>query len=243
MDKQQVLSALEGLGRGRSKSSKWIVDNYPRPKRPSLGDDVIVVLDRIKDSGYADQPAKGHEYIWTNGDVDDPDYFAHEEDEETGEEVYKPYQAVIDRIVADHQKEPLVVVAVVVNGREAGGLGGFIEQMPERAGVEFDIVQVERSEDDAGQPTAEIVQDITVAVEGRDVLLLQWVVGTGCTVDRVAAHLRERNPQAVRVGAVLDDVALRTASVTVDYRVAQLERQAVIGVARGQGFNFPGLVI
>jgi hypoxanthine phosphoribosyltransferase len=124
------------------------------------------------------------------------------------------------------------------------GLRGFIEQMPEDAtGIEFDLIHVERGENAAGQPTAKVTQDITVAVKGRDVLLLQWVVGTGCTTERVTAHLRQKNPASVKVCAMLDDVALRTTPVTVDYRVVEFERRAVIGVAKGEGFTFPCIAI
>ena len=249
MDKQQVLSALEGLsGDSRSsssgsKSSDWFHGNFSRTKRPDLGDDLLAILDRIEASGYLAKDRHSTEYVWAGTDITDPDYIAYDDDEETGEEIYTPYRAVIDCIVADNQKEPLVVVAVVVNGRDAGGLGGFIEQMPERAGVEYDIVQVERGEDEAGLPKAKITQDISVDVGGRDILLLTWVIGTGCTANRVATHLQEKNPKAVRVGAVIDDTERRTVPVQVDYRVVELERRAVIGVAKGDGFNFPCLVI
>jgi len=154
-----------------------------------------------------------------------------------------PYQAVIDRIVSDYQRKPLVIVAVVVHGHGAGGLRGFVEQMPESAGIEFDLIHVERGEDDTGQPTVKITQGITIDVEGGDVLLLEWVCGTGCTTDRVVTHLRDKGPKSVRVCAILDDVAWRTVPVQIDYPVMTLERKAVIGVAKGVGFTFPCLVI
>ena len=246
MNKEQVLAALEeAVDRIKSGSSEWIDDSFVQCKRPTLGDDLISLLNRVEASGYSAPSGLSKEYVWMDIDVNDPDYdaYAEEVDEETGEEVYLPYQTVIDRIVSDYQGEPLIV-AVVVNGHDAGGLQGFIEQIPKETGnIEFDIVHVERGEDDAGQPTAKITQDTTVAVEGREVLLLTWAIGTGCTAAHLVAHLRERKAGTVGVCAVLDDMALRTVPVRVDYRVVEFERRAVIGVARGEGFNFPCIVI
>ena len=242
MDKKEVLAVLGKLA-GKDKGSRygWIVDSYPHPKRSDLGDDVIAVLDRMKDGGCAwDRSLR--EYIWMGTDVDDPDYIAYADDEETGEEVFTPYRAVIDRIVADHQGEPLVIVAAVVNDHDGDDLEGFVAQIPESAGIEYDVVRVERSEDD-GQPTAEIVQGISVDVKERNVLLLTWAVATGCTAACVAAYLREKNASSVAVCAVLEDAAQQEFDVTVDYRVVEFEHKAVIGVAKGDGFTFPCLAI
>lgn len=242
MNKTEILVALERLNKGDNESCGWIVDSYPHPKRSTLDDDTIAVLDRLKDSGYSTD-RHPQDYIWMDTDADDPDYIAYGDDEETGEEVYKPHQAIIDRIVGDYQERPLVIVAVVVNGRGTDELRSFIKQMPTSAGIEFDIIQVERSEDDADRPTAKVIQDITIDMEGRGVLLLTWVIGTGCTVDRAAAHLTEKSAKTIKVCCVLDDVALRTVPVQIDYCVVELERRAVIGIAKGSGFNFPCLAI
>jgi hypoxanthine phosphoribosyltransferase len=65
--------------------------------------------------------------------------------------------------------------------------------------------------------TVTILKDATIDLEGREVLIVEDIVDTGITLQRVLEHLGSRGPATLRVCALLDKPARRCAAVKPDY--------------------------
>ncbi len=62
-----------------------------------------------------------------------------------------------------------------------------------------------------------IVMDLDMAIEGRDVLLVEDIVDTGNTFKKVIRMLNNRNPKTLRTCTFLNKPSRREVEVTVDF--------------------------
>jgi len=62
-----------------------------------------------------------------------------------------------------------------------------------------------------------IVMDLDMAIEGRDVLLVEDIVDTGNTFRKVIRMLNNRNPKTLRTCTFLNKPSRREVDVTVDF--------------------------
>jgi hypoxanthine phosphoribosyltransferase len=65
--------------------------------------------------------------------------------------------------------------------------------------------------------TATILKDATFDIEGREVLIVEDIIDTGVTLQRVLEHLGARRPATLRVCALLDKPARRRVAINPDY--------------------------
>jgi len=65
--------------------------------------------------------------------------------------------------------------------------------------------------------TATILKDATLDIEGREVLVVEDIIDTGVTLQRVLEHLGSRRPATLRVCALLDKPARRRVAIKPDY--------------------------
>ena len=62
----------------------------------------------------------------------------------------------------------------------------------------------------------ELTKDLSVPIEGRDVLIVEDIVDTGRTLTYLLRNLETRQPRTVRVCALLDKISRREVPVEVD---------------------------
>lgn len=65
--------------------------------------------------------------------------------------------------------------------------------------------------------TVQVYQDLTEQVTGRHVLLVDDIIDTGVTLDRVRAELLSRQPASLKICTLLDKPSRRRIPVPVNY--------------------------
>jgi hypoxanthine phosphoribosyltransferase len=83
----------------------------------------------------------------------------------------------------------------------------------------------------------ELTKDLSVPIEGRDVLIVEDIVDTGRTLAYLLRNLETRQPRTVRVCALLDKVSRREVPVALDYVGFPIPDEFVVGY----GLDFAGL--
>ena len=83
----------------------------------------------------------------------------------------------------------------------------------------------------------ELTKDLSVPIEGRDVLIVEDIVDTGRTLTYLLRNLETRQPRTVRVCALLDKVSRREVPVALDYVGFTIPDEFVVGY----GLDFAGL--
>lgn len=74
-----------------------------------------------------------------------------------------------------------------------------------------------------------ITKELEIPVEGRHVLVIEDIVDTGITLRWFLNYLEVRNPESVRICALIDKCERRKVDVTVDYAGICLDSGFLVG--------------
>ena len=74
-----------------------------------------------------------------------------------------------------------------------------------------------------------ILKDLDVAIEGRDILVVEDIVDTGLTLSYLLANLHSRGAASVKLCALLDKFERREREVKIDYLGFQIPDAFVVG--------------
>ncbi len=128
------------------------------------------------------------------------------------DEIRKRVKEIAEMISKDYEgKTPLLIG--VLNGSFIF-LADLIRELS--IPVEVDFVKV-RSYVGTESSTLELKLDLERDIEGLDVILVEDIVDTGNTVDFLIKRMSSKNPNSIRVCALLDKPERRKVDVKVDY--------------------------
>ena len=83
----------------------------------------------------------------------------------------------------------------------------------------------------------QILKDLSVSIQGRDVLVVEDIVDSGLTLQYLLDYLERRNPKSLRVVALLRKVKSSALAVPVDLVGFEIPDEFVIGY----GLDYAGL--
>ena len=79
-----------------------------------------------------------------------------------------------------------------------------------------------------------ITDDITTNIEGKDVLIVEDIIDTGLTLDKIRAHILSKNPASLKIAVLADKEERRKVEVPIDYTGFKIENKFIIGY----GFDY-----
>ena len=88
--------------------------------------------------------------------------------------------------------------------------------------------------------------DLSLSIEGRDVLVVEDIIDTGRTVNYLRRNLATRHPRSLALCALLDKVARREVEVAVDYVGFVIPDEFVVGYGLDHGGyhrNLPDIAV
>ena len=144
------------------------------------------------------------------------------------------------RITDDHRDG--VVLVVVLKGALifSADLARAITQVP----VTVDFLAISRYAPDSGR--VRIVQDVSMGLEGRDVVVVEDLVDTGLTLAYLLGHLGARGPRRLEVCTLLDRPERRIVPVAPRYVGAEIPGDAFVvgyGLHVGERYRNLGFVV
>jgi len=89
--------------------------------------------------------------------------------------------------------------------------------------------------------TVRLLRDAEIAVQGREVLLIDDILDSGRTIGFARAHMLERGATAVRVCVLLDKTAGRTSVEQADFVGFSCPNEFVVGYGMDHAHKFRGL--
>ena len=81
-----------------------------------------------------------------------------------------------------------------------------------------------------------LAADLSVSIEGRDVILVEDIVDSGRTIHYLRRNLETRHPRSLEVCTLLDKIERRQVEVTLDYVGFVIPDRFVVGY----GFDLAG---
>ncbi len=95
--------------------------------------------------------------------------------------------------------------------------------------LDYDFVDVSSYRGSESTGRVELTKDLVVAVEGREVLVVDGIVDTGRSLAFVMELVRGRRPRSLKTCTLLDKSARRLVPLVVDYRGFDIEDVFVVG--------------
>lgn len=74
-----------------------------------------------------------------------------------------------------------------------------------------------------------LTKDLEISIKNEPVILVEDIVDTGLTLTEVLKKLRERDPESIKVCALIDKLERRNMEVTIDYCGFQVEKGFLVG--------------
>lgn len=74
-----------------------------------------------------------------------------------------------------------------------------------------------------------MIKDLDESIEGKDVLIVEDIIDSGRTLDKLVALLKTRGPKSLRVCTLLDKPDRRVVDVDVEYTCFTIPDEFVVG--------------
>jgi len=129
-----------------------------------------------------------------------------------------------EQIAADYSGEDLRLVTVLKGGLFF--MADLCRAIP--IPLEIDFLAVQPYVHDQGG-LVRLTKDLSDAIEGASVILVEDVINTGLTANYVLSLLRARNPARLDVCTLLDKPARRIADVPITYRGMEMSEDFLVG--------------
>ncbi|TLG77297.1 hypoxanthine phosphoribosyltransferase [Culicoidibacter larvae] len=95
--------------------------------------------------------------------------------------------------------------------------------------IELDYMRISSYKGTESTNELRVLLDLTVPIEGRDVLIIEDIVDTGQTLKKLMDILELRNPKSLKVLTLLDKPERRTVEIEADYVGFTIPNEFVIG--------------
>ncbi len=130
------------------------------------------------------------------------------------EEIAKRVRELGIEISTDYKGKDLVVISLL--------RGSFIftsdlvRELPIPVEVDFMTTSsYEHSEESSGH--VDIVNDIRTDIKGKDVLIVDDIMDSGFTLEKVVKHLQGKSPRSIKISVMLDKPSRRKVDLSPDY--------------------------
>jgi hypoxanthine phosphoribosyltransferase len=144
----------------------------------------------------------------------------------TGEQIQARVGELGRQLAADYAGRDPVLVSVLK------GSIVFLADLVRRTEIPLSIDLMEVSSYGASTESSgqvRILKDLSMAIEGRDVIVVEDIIDTGLTLNYLLRYLHDKGPASIRICCLLDKSARRLADISIDYRGFTIPDRFVIG--------------
>jgi hypoxanthine phosphoribosyltransferase len=144
----------------------------------------------------------------------------------SAEQIMQRVQEIGDQVSADYRDQPLVVVGVLK------GAWMFMADLVRQLSipVRCDFVRVSSygmGTTTSGEPR--LLLDLTEAIDGDHVLIVDDILDTGVSCDWLRKHLRAKGAASVRTCVLLDKSSRRQVDIEAEYVGFEIPDRFVVG--------------
>ncbi len=142
------------------------------------------------------------------------------------------------QITADYAQKDLIMIGILK------GAYAFYADLARaiRLPLKVDFLVVSSYAGEAGSSgKIRVLTELTEDIAGRDVLLVEDIVDSGCTVQHLRKALGARKPKSIKVCALLNKPDRRQVEVKVDYVGFNIPNKFVVGYGLDYRQNYRNL--
>ena len=143
---------------------------------------------------------------------------------------------------------PVVLVGILTGA--ARFMMDLLAALPESVcdRVDYDFIGAASYAGQQSTGEIRVTLETVVGLQGRDVLLVDGIVDSGLTLNRVRRYVEDKLPRSVKTCVLLDKPARRLYEINLDYVGFQIEDVFVVGYGldadqRGRSLRYIGTAI
>lgn len=147
-------------------------------------------------------------------------------------EIAQAVDRLAKEISADYANKKVVLIGILKGAFVF--LADLVRQLSIPVEIEFMRIASYGSQKES---SGEIIikKDVEISLEERDIIVVEDIVDTGLSLTFLLDHLRARNPDSLKVCALVDKKSRREVAVEVDYIGFEMDEGFIVGY--GIDFN------
>jgi hypoxanthine phosphoribosyltransferase len=151
------------------------------------------------------------------------------------EKIASIIQHLADQISKDYQGRELVLVCILK------GAFMFLSDLVRHLRIPVQIDFVRLASYGSGMKTSgkiEITKDIEIALENKDILIIEDIIDSGRTLQFLKDRLALLNPRSIKLCALLDKKARREVEMEADYLGTEVDDIFIVGYGIDYNENY-----
>lgn len=141
------------------------------------------------------------------------------------EEVQKRIKELGEQISKDYEGKEIVIVSVL-----KGAIFYTVDLVKNiKPDVVIDFMKVSSYEGTESTGVITIKQDLSIDIEGKDVLVVEDIIDTGRTLRVLKEELLKRKPASLKITTLLDKKERREVDLVADYVGFEIPNKFVVG--------------
>ena len=129
------------------------------------------------------------------------------------------------QISEDYKGKEIVIVSIL-----KGAIFYTVDLMKNlKPEVVLDFMKVSSYEGTESTGTINIKQDLTMDIEGKHVLIVEDIIDTGRTLNKLKEELLKRNPASLKITCLMDKKERRVVELEADYVCFDIPNKFVVG--------------
>jgi len=144
----------------------------------------------------------------------------------TREALHQKVKELAAKIDKDYEGRDLVLIGVLK------GASVFLSDLMReiRIPLEIDFIAVSSYGDSAeSSGVVRILKDLDMAIDGKDVILVEDIVDTGLTLNYLLKNFKDRKAASVKICTLLDKPERRKAEIDIDYVGFVIPDEFIVG--------------
>ena len=144
----------------------------------------------------------------------------------TEEDVDKKIEAIGKAISSEYEGKTVHLICVLKGG------AFFMCELAKRITVPVSMDFMAVSSYGSGTESSgslKMIKDLDESIEGKDVIIVEDIIDSGRTLDKLVALLKTRGPKSLKVCTLLDKPDRRVIDVDVDYTCFSIPDEFVVG--------------
>lgn len=142
------------------------------------------------------------------------------------EEIAKRLDEIAGEINNDYKGESVILIGVLK------GSFMFLSDLAKRIKLDAEVYFIEASSYGSGTQTTGVVKiskDVDRDLKGENIIIVEDIIDTGITMDKVTQLLRARGAKNVKLCACLSKPSRRRVDIKIDYLGFEVPDEFVIG--------------
>lgn len=153
------------------------------------------------------------------------------------EQINKRLDELAEQLMEEYKEKELMFLCILK------GSVFFTVELAKRIknNIQFEFIEVSSYEGHESTGKIKLNKDITGSIEGKHVIVIEDIVDTGRTLSFLKEYLLQKNPESLKICALLDKPSRRVAQIEADYIGFTIENKFVLGYGLDDEQNYRNL--